>query len=162
MGDVVDVVAFTGHRPERLRGLGGDRTDQVRKAIDEYLDQLKPSMVISGMAQGVDMIAFHSARLRDIPVIAAVPWKGHAGQWSASKRNEYLALLEQAEDVVITSPVEDYELSVYSVRNRWMVDKCTVLAAVWDGSDDGGTYDAIRYARRISRPINYLQWRYNG
>jgi hypothetical protein len=41
------------------------------------------------------------------------------------------------------------------IRNEWMVDHCTHVAALWDGSP-GGTGNCIRYVRKIGRPFDNL------
>jgi predicted Rossmann fold nucleotide-binding protein DprA/Smf involved in DNA uptake len=37
-------------------------------------------------------------------------------------------------------------------RNRWMVDHCDAVIAVWGGSP-GGTAQSVRYARDLGRPV---------
>ena len=41
-------------------------------------------------------------------------------------------------------------------RNRYMIDKCDVLIAVYDGFSKGGTYNAINYAKKIGKKIIYV------
>ena len=37
-------------------------------------------------------------------------------------------------------------------RNEYMVDKCDILLAVWDGSA-GGTNNCVKYARKLDKEI---------
>jgi len=149
------IIAFAGHRSERL----GDDLAGAWIAIKEFLMTERPDGVISGMAQGVDSMAFDIAVDLGIPVTAAVPWVGHALEWPPTLREQYLARLEKAADVRVTSDVDRYSVSVYSIRNRWMVDNSDRLAAVWDGVRDGGTWDAIEYSRKLKREPTFLKWR---
>lgn len=148
------IVAFTGHRPERL----GSKQLRAENAIRKFLEETKPDKVISGMAQGVDTLAFEHAFELGIPTIAAVPWTGHGMKWPQEHRDAYLALLEEAAEIHVICDVEDYRPWVYQKRDEWMVDNCDLLVAVWDGVKKGGTYNTIKYAERVGRVIQYLEW----
>lgn len=149
------IVAFTGHRPEGL----GDDVAGAWIAIKEFLLTERPERVISGMALGVDSFAFDIAVDLGIPVTAAVPWVGHSSNWPAEERERYLKRLERATEVKVTSDVQDFALWVYSTRNRWMVDNSDLLVGIWNGSHDGGTWDALQYSRRLKREPKLLKWR---
>lgn len=147
------IVAGTGHRLHRF---GNMMPATVFSAALNYLEQTKPDKVISGMALGFDMYLAEAAILRGIPLIAAVPWVGHGTTWLELDRKIYLDLLEKAEEIAITSDIEHYSVSVFSIRNRWMVDRADRLVSFWDGEPDGGTYDAITYATKLGKPIDSL------
>ena len=146
------IAAFTGHRPERLRG----RIVPVSSAIQGFLIKESPSKVISGMAPGVDQLAAGWSRALHIPWTAAVPFAGQSSRWPKAHQDMYVHLLESAETIEVIS--ERYHKGVYDIRDRWMVDRCDVLAAVWDGKTYGGTYNTIEYAKSIGREIRYLEW----
>ncbi len=148
------IVAFTGHRPERL----GPKQLRAENAIRKFLEETKPDKVISGMAQGVDMLAFEHAFELGIPAVAAVPWVGHGSKWPGEHQKAYLENLELAVEVKVVCDVQEYKPWVYQKRDEWMVDNCDLLVAVWDGTKDGGTYNTIKYAKKIGRPIVYLDW----
>lgn len=149
------IVAFTGHRPEGL----GDDLAGAWIAIKEFLLEAKPERVVSGMALGVDSMAFDIAVELGIPVVAAVPWIGHSGNWPSADRTAYLKRLELASEVKVTSDTQAFGIWVYPVRNRWMVDNSDALAAIWNGTTIGGTWDAIQYARSIHKEPKILKWR---
>lgn len=149
------IVAFTGHRPERL----GDDAAGAWIAVKEFMLAERPERVISGMAQGVDTFAFDIAVEMGIPVVAAVPWTGHGIGWSQAQLDEYLKRLERATEVVVTSDTQEYRPWVYAVRDRWMVDNSGLLAAVWDGVRGGGTWQTMEYSRRRGREPRLLKWR---
>jgi uncharacterized phage-like protein YoqJ len=48
-----------------------------------------------------------------------------------------------------------YEPWKMQVRNEWMIDRCDVLLALWDGSR-GGTANCCWCAKRVERPIENL------
>lgn len=147
------IVAFTGHRPERIEG----RVNEVYSAIQSFLMETNPSLVISGMAGGVDQLAAGWARALNIPWIAAIPFPGQHLRWPTKHQVIYEKLLESAQRIEIIS--ESYDRAVYQRRDEWMVDNCDLLAAVWDGEKRGGTYNTIRYAERVGREVRYLKWR---
>jgi uncharacterized phage-like protein YoqJ len=146
------IAAFTGHRSERL----GNRVNEVYSAIQAFMQNESPSTVISGMAGGVDQLAAGWARALRIPWIAAVPFPDQASRWPEKHREIYLKLLEDAKLVEVIS--ESYSRDVYEKRDRWMVDNCDLLVAVWDGVEKGGTWNTIRYARQVGRVVRYLEW----
>ncbi len=153
------IVAFTGHRPDRL----GENLSAAWISIKEFLIEVRPSLVVSGMAEGVDAFAFDIAYDLKIPVLAAVPWMGHGYSANKKQQEAYLLRLERAVDIVITSPeVTEYnDPSVFFKRNQWMVDLLgdgDVLASVWDGKKGGGTKHAIDYAEKTKKTVRQLKW----
>ena len=43
------------------------------------------------------------------------------------------------------------------IRNRMIVDSCDMVLAVWDGTEKGGTYSTIKYARSKGKKIKVIQ-----
>lgn len=147
------IVAFTGHRPDKLVG----RIDAVNQCVAEFLDRVKPDKVISGMARGVDTIAALKAREKKIPYVAAVPFMSQVTNHSDEDCATWVSLIQDAVDVKIVCE-GGYAVWKFQKRNEWMVDNCDLLVAVWDGSR-GGTANCIDYAKKVGRPIEYLNWR---
>ena len=44
-------------------------------------------------------------------------------------------------------------------RNKWMVDHCDEVLALWNGTS-GGTSNCVAYANKIGKPINNLWEKY--
>jgi uncharacterized phage-like protein YoqJ len=146
------IMAFTGHRPERL----GNRVNEVYSAIQGVLLTESPTIVISGMANGVDQLAAGWARAFRIPWIAAVPFPDQHKRWPAKHQEMYLKLIEDASRIEVIS--ESYNPGVYQKRDEWMVDKCDMLVAVFDGVKKGGTWNTINYANKVGKVVKYLEW----
>lgn len=145
-------VAFTGHRPDKLGGYDGSPLqDRIRIVLKSLLAPLQPDVVISGMALGVDTIAADVAIELGIPLIAAVPFEGQEGMWPVHSQQKYKNLLAKASEIVYCSEPGYAKWKMYH-RNKWMVDHCTVLIAVWDGSE-GGTKNCVDYAKKIGRSL---------
>lgn len=147
------IVAFTGHRPNKLGGykLPNPTYVYVCQQIDKTLQELKPEKVISGMALGVDQWAAHIAYKLGIPFIAAIPFEGQEKAWPKQSQVTFHLLLKLASEKVIVSP-GGYSAPKMQVRNEWMVDRCDKLIAVWDGTA-GGTGNCVNYAVNKDREI---------
>ena len=64
------------------------------------------------------------------------------------------ALKERANDIFWVSEIWDKGLN--TKRDRYMVDNCDVLLAVWDGIKDGGTWRTIQYAMKKKKNIIFI------
>jgi uncharacterized phage-like protein YoqJ len=154
------IVAFTGHRPDKLPDkktgykLPNPTYLKVCRQIQSTLQELQPEKVISGMALGVDQWAAFIAHKLKIPFIAAVPFINQESKWPTSSQGTYNKLIKLAAEVVIVSDGE-YSAQKMQTRNEWMVDHCDKLIAVWDGSD-GGTGNCVKYAKSKDKEIIYI------
>lgn len=150
------IVAFTGHRPDKLGGykLPNDTYIRVCQKIDAALKELKPEKVITGMALGVDQWAASIAHKLKIPFLAAIPFEGQEKAWPEASQKTYRLLRKLAAEEVIVSQ-GGYSADKMQVRNIWMVDNCTKLIAVWDGTK-GGTGNCVEYAKSVNREIYYI------
>ncbi len=148
------LVAFTGHRPDKLGGynLPNPTYIHVCRAIEKALIQLKPDKIISGMALGVDQWAANVAMKLGIPFIAAVPFLGQEGKWPDSSQRLYKKLLNKAAEIVIVSE-GGYAAGKLQTRNKWMVDHCDILIAVYNGDVTGGTANCVKYAKEHDKEI---------
>lgn len=151
------VVAGTGHRIEKI----GDRIGAVMEGTRRLILELRPDHVISGMATGFDQALARIARDLGIPWTAAIPFPGQHLRWLQVAQDEYHRLLESAADIVIVSP--SYEGPwVMQRRSVWMVDRCDLLIACWDGSS-GGTANCLKYVERVGRVVRYLNdWQHDA
>lgn len=154
-----EILAFAGHRPDKLGGWNSAHpvVGRVRSAIRRAMVERAPSMVISGMALGVDQWAARESVDLSIPFTAALPCDDMDAMWPGRSRAEFHALLALAARVHVVSP-GPYKPWKMQRRNEWMVDNSTRLAVVHDGSP-GGTYNCIRYAESVFREIVTLDWR---
>jgi uncharacterized phage-like protein YoqJ len=150
------IVAFTGHRPDKLGGykVPNDTYIRVCQKIDTTLKEFKPEKVITGMALGIDQWAASIAHKLHIPFLAAIPFEGQENAWPESSRKIYRILRKLATEEVIVSQ-GGYSADKMQVRNIWMVDNCDKLIAVWDGTK-GGTGNCIEYAKSVKKDIYYI------
>lgn len=149
------IVAGTGHRPQKLGGFGPDIGRRLLALVMPWLAENRPDEVISGMALGYDQALAEAAIHLGIPVTAAVPFDGQEARWPDAARARYRSILAKASRLVVVSP-GGYAAAKLFTRNEWMVDQCTMLLALFDGSPAGGTAAAIDYAQRRQKPIENL------
>lgn len=146
------IVAFSGHRPNKLGGynLPNPTYVYVCQQIEKKLLELKPDKVISGLALGVDQWAAHIAMKLKIPVLAAIPFEGQEKKWPPRSQRIYHKLLNKCDEKVYISP-PGYTNSKMMLRNKWMVDQCDILIVVYDGGE-GGTKNCLEYAQIVKKP----------
>ena len=150
------VLAFAGHRPEKLPW-GSDESDPrcialkrqiieaVRTAAGEGYDTF-----LCGMARGCDFYFAEAVLSQGLRLEAYLPCPSQADRWSEADRSRYTALLMDCDAVYMTEP--DYSQGCMLRRNRKMVDAADGLLTVYDGSP-GGTGAAIDYARKRGKRV---------
>ncbi|MBQ9346508.1 MAG: DUF1273 family protein [Oscillibacter sp.] len=111
---------------------------------------------LSGMALGVDQWAAASVlELRENnPVIklhCILPCKAQADGWTASERDAYRTILNEADSVVYVNREKIRDCML--VRNRFMIDHASLVLAVYNGEKRGGTASTVRYARKVGRDV---------
>ena len=127
---------------------------EITKLVDAgYTDFL------SGMAEGTDAWAALAvlALKKENPALklhCVLPCEGQADEWSASARERYFSILEQADEVVYVS--REYHDGCMLKRNRYLVDHAACLLAVYNGEWRGGTAMTVRYAQKLGREITIL------
>lgn len=116
---------------------------------------------MSGMAPGWDWAFAWASWLLGIPFIAAVPFEGQESKWPPNTQVAYRIILDKAARVEVVSP-GGYAAWKLHKRNEFVVDHCTRIAAMWDGVKSGGTWNTVRYAQNLERPIDCLYERWSG
>ena len=155
--------ACTGHRPRKLpfgldesSDLCVELQDTLRNNIEKLILQEGVTHFISGMALGVDtyfaeiVIELRNDKYPKIKLEAAIPCETQAIHWTDAQRDKYYSIVEQCdvEHMIQTG----YTRDCMQKRNRYMVDCCDFLIAVWDGSPSG-TGSTVRYAKRKNKSL---------
>lgn len=146
MPDAGYTLAGTGHRPQKLGGFSDATAGRLRDLALALLAREKPDRVISGMALGWDTALALAALDRGIPLVAAIPFEGQERKWPPEAQATFRDILSRAAEVCIVSP-GCYAPWKMQVRNEWMVDRATRVAALWDGTG-GGTGNCVQYATK--------------
>ena len=127
----------------------------VQKAIERGYQHF-----ISGMAAGIDLLAAKIVlQLREdmsemgIVLEAAIPFPSQFKRWKKETKREYERILLQCDKVHCVYDV--FSLEAYKKRDKYMVDKSSLLIAV-EGKPNGGTARTIAYARELGRTIELI------
>lgn len=157
-----DILAVTGHRPNKIYAYPACYQKPVFNAlvgiIEEWLDTVTGiDKGITGMAIGLDQACAQAFINKSIPFTAALPFKGQEAKWPRESQIYYYELLAKAAEVVEVSspPYSNYKMQV---RNVWMMDRGTKILTLWDGVEDGGTWNAIKYAKSIGKEFDHNLW----
>lgn len=148
---------FSGHRPPRLPW--GSQEDDPRCL--ELKDRLAWALTeayhegyrhfLCGMAQGTDLYFCQAVLdLRrthpEVTLEAAIPFTGQADRWPEADRRRRQALLDQCDLETVVQ--HTYSPGCMNRRNRYMVDRSSLLIAIYDGIPQGGTLNTLAYAMR--------------
>lgn len=155
------ILAFTGHRPQRMGGFNPDNPTalwvraQLAAAIGRAI-RAGFSTFIAGGALGFDYWAACAVLDQQQQLILALPFAGHDQRWNDHSRTELAALIRRThaaggEVRYISAP--GYNPQKLTIRDHWMIDHGHAVIAGWDGGQQGGTWNAITYARNMQRPI---------
>ncbi len=148
MTDKSKTVCFSGHRvlydPKEI--IEQRLENAIRQSISKGADTF-----IAGGAIGVDMIAAHTViRLRveypNIRLVLALPCppEYQTLKWRAWQKDEYNAILKQADEVLILS--DKFTGDCMFSRNRYLVDNSGTLI-YYLRTDHGGTKYTVDYAK---------------
>lgn len=157
--------AFTGHRPKSFPWKYNEAapgcvllkeflTEQIKVLADRGITDF-----LSGMAQGVDLwCAQIVLELRKknpaLRLHCILPCEGQESRWAVSAQEHYHSILAQANEVIYVG--RKYSRNCMLKRNRYLVDHCSILLAVYNGSRRSGTGATVRYAQQISREIIFI------
>ena len=149
--------AFTGHRPERLRGMEAAVIAGLRKEILDAIEDGYTTFV-TGCSRGVDLwaasIVLELRRTnKSLRLICAVPFEGFESKWPPDWIKHYKMVCKQADWVEVIS--QSYSADAYQKRNEWMVRRSGRLIAVWDGLPSG-TKNTVDYAISQGVPIRLI------
>jgi uncharacterized phage-like protein YoqJ len=144
------IYAATGHRPNKLGGFKPETDAKLVRLAASFLTKRKEYIdhVISGMAIGWDMAWAEAALSLGIPVHAAIPCKGQENMWPTRSRDRYTAILSGCRQKIIIH----YNDTCMQDRNKWMVNHCDKMVALFDGTP-GGTSNCVDYAESRNKKI---------
>ena len=146
---------FTGHRPEKLPW-GTNELDkrclELKARLEDAVQQAyKAGMrhFICGMAKGTDLYFAETVlRLRavyeGITLEAARPCQTQAQGWSEEEQCRYQEILEQCDYETLVQ--HSYDRGSMWRRNRYMVDRSSMVIAAYNGDPKGGTAQTLAYA----------------
>ena len=158
-------VCFTGHRPKSLPWKYDEASADCmgfKKAMFAILEkaiQNNDKYFISGMALGVDMICAEivislKEKYADVILECAIPCANQSKRWSREQQLRYDRILSQADFRHYVSE-NDYSIGCMNNRNEYMVKKCDVVIAVWNGKPSG-TGNTVDMARQFGKKVRIV------
>lgn len=147
---------FTGHRPNKLEYPENEIKSLLETAIDNAISDGYVTF-ITGMAEGVDIWAAEivlekKKENKDLHLICAVPHPEFEKRRSEYETERYKNIIKNADHVTTIS--DNYYRACYQKRNIWMVDRSSLVIAVFNGTASG-TKNTVDYARKIGiRVVN--------
>ena len=162
---------FTGHRPAKLpwgyREEDPRCADLKRRIADGVYTAYEAGYrhFLCGMALGCDLYFCDTVlRLRvrhpEVTLEAAIPCADQADAWPAPQRQRYAQLVMACDYQTVLSP--SYSAGCMHRRDRYMVDRSSLLIAAFDGTP-GGTQYTVQYALKqgisiVDLPIVVENW----
>jgi hypothetical protein len=150
-GEGMAVVGVTGHSNLTDRSVG--------LVHDEILDLLRPRandlVGMTCLARGADQVFADAVLELGGALEVVIPASDYFTGISDPVRERCGAYLDAAASTV-TMPYETSGPPAYLKASQYLIDRCDLLIAVWDGSPatgSGGTADAVAYARERGRSI---------
>lgn len=155
----------TGHRPsgfyfprETTCPLYTEYLKKLNSLIEELI-LLNHTDFITGMADGADIdFAMEVLNLKKhyphITLEAAIPCPIYNANNRTSYHKSRDYIIESCDNKSVLS--DHYHRGCMDKRNRYMVDKSDVVIAIWNGSQSGGTWNTIQYAKKKNKKIIYL------
>jgi uncharacterized phage-like protein YoqJ len=161
------VCSFTGYRPQKLSACLANgsltlaRVEEILRAEMLAMLDREFTTFMSGMALGSDMMFARIAlELRErytsalVKLVAVIPCLDHDKAWNPRDRALCREMIEQADERVLVSD-RPYFDGCMQRRNRYLVDSCDEMLAIYDGQR-GGTMQTINYAKGKGRKITII------
>lgn len=120
------------------------------------LCKLKEDKNNNGVFDPYPKVAGNKTRLGSPWIHLALPFQGHDRKWRYDRdRNDLARICDMSH--YHSNPIyvcdNGYHPSKMHRRNEYMVDNSSIVIAVWDGREEGGTYACLKYARKMRRDI---------
>ncbi len=145
----------TGHRdvPQKeINHIKAELRREVDRAVSDGFTRF-----ISGFTDGVDQyfaeIVLELKKANPaLELVAVLPYRKRLDNLMG--KGKTYEMLEACADVIVIR--EEYQPSVYSHRNRYMVEHSDRVIVVYDGREKGGTVRTIRFANMMRKEIREI------
>ena len=153
-------VAFTGFRLEKMpfsEDVSNTRYIEFRKKLFEIISRLIDmgySEFVSGMAQGFDTWCAEDVLSLGAHLECAIPFPEQDADWDSAAQQRRNDIIARAHKQIIIAP--KFKRGCYYERNRYMVDKASVVVCGYSGVKSGGTAYTVDYALKQDKIVIQL------
>lgn len=160
------ICSFTGHRPDKFSFKYDEEHIDCIKLKAILIQQIEKlyfkgvKIFLTGCAMGADMwcgeiILNLMEKYSDIQLYCILPCKNQDKDWNNYYKNRYSRLINNCTKVILIQ--EDYTEDCYFKRNKYLVDKSTIVFGVYDiNSKRSGTRNTLVYALKENKKIIIL------
>lgn len=153
--NIKNSVCFSGHRPAKLFANCIDKEKQFKKLYSHLYNQILDCInedftdFFCGMAHGIDLMASdivlkiknHNPQIKHH---AVYPFANQHSHYSNYWKNLFMNVLINSDTNTVLNP--KFVRGCYQQRNKYLVDHCSRLIAIFDGNFNSGTGQTINYA----------------
>lgn len=157
---VKSTCCFTGHRPENLY-INADESEIYNRILSSVQNAILDgyTMFLCGGCRGADFlfadaVIYSRTKNPSIKLCFVLPCRDQASEWSRDDRDNYSRLLDCADEIICLN--DKYKNGCMQQRNRFMVDRSSLLISAYNGTE-GGTEYTYKYAQKKHlRIVNVL------
>lgn len=160
------VVGVTGHRELENEALLAKQVQLILEKIKQLLPPLKNTPlvfnILSPLAEGADrLVAREVLKIPGSQLNAILPLEkdDYLKDFELPEsKSEFGEFLTQAHRIKILSSGGS-RTEAYAQAGRYVVDRCDILIALWNGklaAGQGGTAEIVRYAREEKCPLYWI------
>jgi len=152
-------IGIVGHRYLANEDTIAFVTSACSTVLRKFQAERKSLVALSALAEGADTLFADAAVALQIPLQIVRPFQEYATDFSVqSAKNSYERLRFSASNETDLEYIGRSN-EAYLAGMHWIVDRCDLLVAVWDGSPAkglGGTGDAVERAVLLNRDWIHL------
>lgn len=168
MDNLIKKVCFSGYRPTKFPFPLTKNNNQYNELISSLTETLKTlinggcSVFYCGMAEGFDLICAETVlslkkKHKNLRLVCVLPFLRHNEAIKYSWQKRYNNVISNCDEVVYSS--EEYHISTFQIRNKYMVDHSDCVITWYDGKK-GGTRNTLNYAQKEGKEIINLNTDY--
>ena len=140
-------VTITGYRPEKIIGHEKEIKDWLTQELEKLTAENGTLDCYCGMIPGVDQMFGFAALAANHRLHCVYPYH---------KREDAMSRHLAAQANSVSYICKEFDSSANMARNKYQIDSCDVLLAVWNEEEAGRAWQMINYARAQGKKIIYM------
>lgn len=160
-----ETACFSGSRAEKLPFSVSDGSREYEEFLWRLSSVIREAaeegyrVFYTGGCTGFDILAGEMVlgmkeEFPEFQLIGVLPFEEQASTWSEFWRDKYFTMLERCDDVITLQT--RYSPGCYQRRNRYMVDRSSMLICYYNGKT-GGTQSTVAYAEKMGLEVKRVK-----